>query len=105
MSKIEVSAEEFMHCHASLVRLLTVISTSESKPAGGGGISTRQLCDQSFNSRNYGTRMIKEAEKNGYIRRVKTGKKTIHTLTSKGRRLLQKLEKAGAPQARKLKSS
>jgi DNA-binding MarR family transcriptional regulator len=97
MSKIEVSAEEFMHCHASLVKLLTVISTSESKPASGGGISTRQLCDQSFNSRNYGTRMIKEAEKNGYIKRVRRGKETIHSLTSKGRRLLQQLEKARAP--------
>jgi ribosomal protein S19E (S16A) len=74
--------------------VLTIISKTESKKVGQErGISTRRLCEQSFNSRNYGMRMIQKALNYGYIKRVKTGKEIISLLTPKGRRLLDKLEK------------
>jgi hypothetical protein len=67
---IEVPAADFIPCNGGLVKLLTIIADS-----GPQGISTRQLCEQSFNSRNYSLQMIQKAEQERYIKRIGSGKK------------------------------
>jgi hypothetical protein len=108
MSKIaiiQVSPDDFIKTHASLVHLLLTIQS-----AGTGGIPTKRLCDCAFNARRYGLRVIKEANKEGYIIRVKVdskgkkksvitpnkssmrgGYRVMNMLSPKGKRLLSKL--------------
>jgi hypothetical protein len=76
--------------NVALLRILMVL-----KVAGDRGIPTVQLLNR-LNSSNYGQRMIKLGEKNGYIERVKVkvqkGKKgnitVINTLTPKGKQMM-----------------
>ena len=55
------------------------------------------MCDDFFNSHNYGMRKIDEAEKEkeeGYIKRIKINNHEIRNiLTPRGLQLLQSLEK------------
>jgi hypothetical protein len=76
--------------NAALLRILMVL-----KVAGHRGIPTVQLLNR-IHSTNYGQRMIKLGEKNGYIERVKVkvpeGKKgnfiVFNKLTPKGKELM-----------------
>jgi hypothetical protein len=76
--------------NAALLRILMVL-----KVAGDKGLPTVQLLNR-IQSTNYGQRMIKLGEKNGYIERVKVkvpkGKKgniiVINRLTPKGKLLM-----------------
>jgi hypothetical protein len=78
------------HRNAALLRILMVLRVEGDK-----GMSTVQLLNR-LNSTNYGQRMIKLGEKNGYIERVKVkvpkGKKgniiVINRLTPKGKLLM-----------------
>src|SRR5918992_5652240 len=55
---------------AGLVRVLRVI-----EKAGKDGISTRELCEQTFKTKNYGMRVIGRAYDDGYIRRFGKNKR------------------------------
>jgi hypothetical protein len=76
--------------NAALLRILMVL-----KAAGDKGLPTVQLLNR-IQSTNYGQRMIKLGEKNGYIERVKIkvpkGKKgniiVINRLTPKGKGIM-----------------
>src|SRR5215216_5127440 len=91
---IEVSPSDFIRMNGGLVRLLRDI-----QKAGPSGIPTRRLCEQVFNSRTYGMKMIYKAKRDGYIKRViqpkPSGQKgnhlTVNYLTPKGLQLLDKL--------------
>lgn len=94
---IEIPASDFIQTHLALFRLLQQISKS-----GADDMSTRELCDTTFNSREQGMRVIVQAEKAAYIKRVKRYNKSkdrsagrpyiiINILTRKGRSLLAKL--------------
>jgi hypothetical protein len=82
------------HRNAALLRILMVLRVEGDK-----GMPTVQLLNR-LNSTNYGQRMIKLGEKNGYIERVKVkvpkGQKgniiVINRLTSKGKGIM-----AGVP--------
>jgi hypothetical protein len=72
--------------NAGLVRLLKII-----QEAGKYGISTTNLCDQAFKTRNYGLRVINRAYDDGYIRRFgknKRSPKKVNYLSDKGKELL-----------------
>jgi hypothetical protein len=78
------------------VKLLKAIKDKQTP--GSKGLNTRTVCDDFFNSRNYGMRMIHEAEAEaedeGYIKRVKINNHEIRNiLTPRGMQLLQSLEK------------
>jgi hypothetical protein len=76
--------------NAALLRILMLL-----RAAGDKGIPTVQLLNR-LNSTNYGQRMIKLGEKNGYVERVKVkvpkGQKgniiVINRLTPKGKLLM-----------------
>jgi hypothetical protein len=68
---IQVTADDFIKTHASLVHLLRII-----QKAGIGGISTQYLCDRAFDSSSqYRLQVIKRAQRDGYIMRVKVDSK------------------------------
>ena len=74
--------------NAGLVRLLKIMEET----GGKDGISTRKLCEQTFNSRNYGMHVIKRAYDEGYIKRFdksKRGHKKVNYLSAKAKRLSQ----------------
>jgi hypothetical protein len=99
MATIQVTVEDFVNSHGSLVHLLKTLEKAEPE-----GLTTRDLCDISFNNRKRVIKLIKEAEKAGYIRRfsmhkVNHKKRTnsrgryyvMNTLTPTGKKLLSKL--------------
>ena len=76
--------------NAGLVRVLKII-----QEAGKDGISTTNLCEQAFKTRNYGMRVINRAYEDGYIKRF--GKKKegpghtkINYLSAKGKQATAK---------------
>jgi predicted HTH transcriptional regulator len=74
---------------AGLVRVLRVI-----EKAGKDGISTRELCEQTFKTKNYGMRVIGRAYDDGYIQRFgknKRGHNKVNYLSDKGKELLSQL--------------
>jgi hypothetical protein len=77
---------------AGLVRLLKIL-----QEAGKDGISTTNLCEQAFKTRNYGMRVINRAYEDGYIKRFGKGKhahKKINYLSDKGKDLLNQFNNA-----------
>jgi len=76
--------------NTGLVRLLKIIQA-----AGKNGISTTNLCDHAFKTRNYGMRVITRAYDDGYIQRFgknKRSPKKVNYLSDKGKELLSQLQ-------------
>jgi DNA-binding MarR family transcriptional regulator len=95
---IDVSPADFLKLYRGMVRALRAIEkASRSDP--GRGLPTRKLSQDVFNSRTYGWKVLKQAEKLGYIKRKRVQKPkgqrgnymVMNYLTPKGRRLLQEL--------------
>ena len=92
-TRLEVSsASDFLRKkdNAGLVRLLKIIQA-----AGKNGISTTNLCDQAFKTRNYSMRVINRAYDDDYIQRFgknKRSPKKVNYISDKGKELLSQLQ-------------
>jgi len=70
--------------------------------AGSSGLSTNEASLQVFNSRQYGNRILKQADEHGYITREKFPRSEgghfyiVNKLTYKGHKLLQELNNHNA---------
>jgi DNA-binding MarR family transcriptional regulator len=98
---IDVSPGDFLKLYGGMVRALRAIEKAGNKgKISPSGLPTRKLSEEIFNSRTYGWKVLKQAEKLGYIKRKKVrrpkGQKgnymVMNYLTPKGRRLLQELD-------------
>jgi hypothetical protein len=107
---VEITAEDFIKTHYNLVRLLRFIKDVGGKGNMGEGVTTRMLCDQVFNSRAEGLKVIREAEIAGYLHRFKmtrgiTTKKKRNLITGKNRAGRYYVMNALTPAGKKLLAS
>lgn len=89
---IDVTPSDFLKLYRGMIRMLEAL-----EKAGPSGLSTNEASLRVFNSRQYGNRILKQAEQMGYITRERLDNAkgghyyVVNKLTPAGRKLLQEL--------------